>query len=310
MDRTTSSFSLLGPFLSVILPLGVFFAAAGVMSIPPNTHGIDIVAGRDLFRAQCGSCHFAKVGFPAHLGPNLYEIGRTGTTRKPNTSAAAYILESILDPGAFVAPSSRPGMPRNVVAELPPDDVRNIVGFLASCGAYPDYEEIVKLQIPDRRTDQSQRTLVRLEDMELAEHVLRDKAGCLKCHSLHHVPESKVYAPGIFGVGLTDKQLLRESVVDPYREIKPNYHSANVVLQSGEIVSGKLMSRDEEHLTLCIRNDNGELMTRDIALADVETEDGQPMIEESPVSMMPTGFDKLLTPHELQAVLTLIHQLN
>ena len=160
-------------------------------------------------------------------------------------TAAEYILESILDPAAFVAPSSRPGMPRNVVAELPPDDVRNIVAFLASCGAYPDYDEIVNLQIPDRRTDQSQHTLVRLQDMELAEQVLHDKAGCLKCHSLHHVPESKVYAPGIFGVGLTDKQTLRESVVDPYKEIKPNYYSVNVVLQNGEVITGRLMSQDE-----------------------------------------------------------------
>jgi putative heme-binding domain-containing protein len=310
MNLTTATYPLRWLAVSVLLPLAAFFATAGVMSIPPDTRGIDIVAGRDLFRAHCGSCHFAKAGFPAHLGPNLHEIGRTGAQRKPNLSAAEYILESILDPGAFVAPSSRPGMPRNVVAELPPDDIRNIVGFLASCGAHPDYEEIEKLPIPDRRTDRSEHTVVRLEDMELAEQVMRDKAGCLKCHSLHHVPESKVYSPGIFGVGLTDKQLLREAVVDPHKEIKPNFHSTSIELQSGEVVTGRLLSRSDEELEVVLTDETGQLVTRRIPIDQVERDGEELLIEPSPVSIMPTGFDKLLTPAELQAVLTLIHQLN
>jgi hypothetical protein len=45
------------------------------------------------------------------------------------------------------------------------------------------------------------------------------------------------------------------------------------------------------------------------SLADVETEDGRPLIEQSKVSIMPADFDKLLTAQELDALLTLIHQL-
>ncbi|MCA9211784.1 MAG: c-type cytochrome, partial [Planctomycetales bacterium] len=86
------------------MPLVSFAGAVAVMSIPPNTQGIDIVAGRDLFRAHCGACHFAKEGFPAHHGPNLHDIGSKAASRRPEQTAAEYILESILDPSAFVAP--------------------------------------------------------------------------------------------------------------------------------------------------------------------------------------------------------------
>jgi putative heme-binding domain-containing protein len=225
-------------------------------------------------------------------------------------TAAQYILESILDPAAHIAPSSRPGMPPNVAAELPPDEVRNIVAFLASCGARPHYEDIVQLEIPDRRTDASQRTAVRREDMELAEQVLRDKAACLSCHSLHHVPESKVFTPGIFGVGLADKQRLRESVVNPSKEIKPHFRCVRVTLASGRMLTGHLMSRDEQQLLLCQRADDGQLVTCTIPLADVEHQDGQPLVEPLSQSLMPTGFDQLLTPAELDALVTMIFQLN
>ncbi len=292
------------------LPLGTFLITAGIMSVPPNTQGIDIVAGRDLFRAHCGSCHFAKAGFPAHHGPNLHDIGKTGASRQPDQSAAAYILESILDPAAFVAPGGRPGMPQNMAVELDPRDVRNIVGFLASCGAFPDYDDIMRLDIPDRRSHQAEPTRISLNDMQLAEHVLREKGACLECHSLYSIPEGRIYAPGLFGVGLDDKQTLRESVLDPHKEIKPRYASVTVVLGNGQLASGQLMSRNDERLVLCTRDEQNRLRLRDVPLAEIEEEDGQPLILESKISLMPTGFDKLLSSEEIDAVINLIRQLN
>ncbi len=310
MDKATSSNWPRWMVLALLLPLGTFFATAGVMSIPPNTRGIDIVEGHDLFRTHCGSCHFTEVGFPAHNGPNLNDIGRIGSQRRPNMSAPQYVLQSILDPSAFVSPSSRPGMPRNVATELAPEQLRNIVGFLAGRGAYADYDEVAALEIPDRRTPETEHTQVRLQDMLLAEQTLQGKAGCLKCHSRHHVPESKVYAPGIFNVGLTDKLLLRESVVDPYKEIKPNYYSVNIELTNGQVKTGRLLTRTDDMVVLCTWDDKGELALEEISLTDVEEDDGRLLVEESKVSIMPTGFDKLLTKDELEAVLILIHQLN
>jgi hypothetical protein len=292
------------------LPLAAFFVTAGVMSIPPDTHGVDIVAGRDLFRAHCGSCHFAKEGFPAHHGPNLYQIGRLGGQRRPGLTAPQYILESILEPNAFIAPSSRPGMPSNVVAELPPNDIRNIIGFLASCGAFPDYNQIVQLEIPDRRTDRSAEVQVSRETMEMAAKLLEDKGTCLQCHSVYNVPESRFHAPAIFGVGLTDGNAVRKSIVEPYAEIKPSYRTVQVALTSGEVISGRLISRNDKQVILSVRDEQGQLANRQIAIDDIEQEDDQPVIAPSTLSLMPDGFAKSLTSEELDAVLLLIHQLN
>ncbi len=302
------SFRLLA--LSLTVPLVTLLATTGFMSIPPDTRGIDLVAGGDLFRTHCAACHFDKVGFPAHNGPNLHDIGKFAATRKANQSAAEYILESILDPAVFVAPGGRPGMPPNLATDLDPEELRNLVGYLASRGAFPDYEEIAKLDIPDRRGQTSEAILVRREEMQLAEHVLREKGSCLNCHSLYSVPEGQAFAPPLFGAGLRDSKAIYQSLVNPHQEIKPRYKSVNVVLTDGTIVSGQLISRSDEQLVLRSSDAKNKIDFHEIPLADVETEDGQPMIVESKTSMMPEGFDKSLSRAEIDAVIKLIQQLN
>jgi hypothetical protein len=201
-------------------------------------------------------------------------------------------------------------MPRNVAAQLPPEQVRNIVAFLATRGAYPDYDELAALEIPDRRMSDTAATVVSREGMERAVDVMQAKAGCLKCHSRNHTPESNVFAPIIFNVGLKDKSLVRESIMTPYREVKPNYHSASVILKSGQVLTGKVLARNEDKLSLCVWDNTGSLAIREIPLNEVETEDGRLLVEESSVSIMPTDLDKLLSPVELDDIITLIYQLN
>ncbi len=311
MDKPMSTMQAVRWFAwSLTLPVVTLLATAAVMSIPADTRGIDIVAGGDLFAIHCAPCHFSKVGFPAHLGPNLHDIGRSAATRKPNQSAAEYILESILDPSAFVAPSGRPGMPPDVAVELDSEGIRNLVGYLASRGATPDYDEITKLDIPDRRSEQTEPILIRLKEMQLAEYVLREKGSCLNCHSLYSVPESNTLAPGLFGVGLNDAKALHESMIHPHQDIKPQYKTVNVLLASGELVSGQPISRTAERLVLRTRDGQNRIVLRDVPLADVEQENGLPRIQESQVSLMPEGFDKSLTREEINAVINLIRQLN
>ena len=236
---------------ATVLPLICWGATAAFMSIPPNSRGVNIVAGRELFRGHCGACHFAKMGFPAHHGPNLHEIGRTGATRKPNMTSAQYILESILDPAAFVAPGSRPGMPLNMGAELSPAELRDLIGFLTSCGAVPDYTELEQLEIPDRRTPNTAPLTISRQAMEVAESVLRDKGGCLQCHSLYSNPDDRILAPALFGVGMTDRVHVHESLVRPSQVMKPRYTCVALELSDGTSVSGQLLYRDAHRVVLC-----------------------------------------------------------
>lgn len=295
---------------SMGVPVLTLLVTAAAMSLPPNTHGVDIVAGGEVFTHHCSACHFTKVGFPAHLGPNLHDIGRSAASRKPGQSSVQYLLESILEPSAFIAPSGRPGMPADVAEQLSPQQIRNLVGFLASRGAHPDYDEINRLEIPDRRSESAEPSEVRLQAMQLAESVLREKGGCLQCHSLYSNPEGKTTAPGLFGVGLNSAKSLRDSIVNPHREIKHPYQSVRVVLQDGEIVTGQLVSRTDTKLTLRTLDDKSRILLREIPLTEVESDESGPLIREANTSLMPTGYGDSLTAEELDAVINLIRQLN
>ncbi len=201
-------------------------------------------------------------------------------------------------------------MPPNVAAELDPNEIRNIVGYLAGHSAFADYDEIKQLEIPDRRSVQTEPTLIDRQQMELAEAVLREKGDCLQCHSRYHVPEGKTVAPGLFGVGLSDAKALHESIIHPHQEIKPQYKSVSVLLEHGEIVSGQLISRTDDRLVMRVYDEQNQMVLRDILLDDVVKEDGTPQIRETNTSLMPTGFDKTLTPEEIDAVINLIQKLN
>ncbi|MCA9214757.1 MAG: hypothetical protein KDB27_16915, partial [Planctomycetales bacterium] len=210
----------------------------------------------------------------------------------------------------FVAPGSRPGMPKNIAAELPPEELRNIVGFLASCGAFPDFDDIKRLEIPDRRTDRSKTISVDRQQMVLAQQVLHEKGGCLECHTLYSNPDDYIYAPALFGAGLTDSQQVRESLVHPDRTVHERYRCVTVELKDGLTISGQLLSQGDRELAIRQRDSQGQITQRKVSLEEIESEDGQPLIHELNTSLMPNGFDKLLTEEEIEAITTLIHQLN
>ena len=309
MNQTTPTHPFRLILISLVVTGAIWLATVAAMSIPPATQGIDLAAGSGTFRDHCGACHIVEKGISTHHGPNLYDFGKIAGTRKADMTAAEYIWESIRDPEAFVAPENRHGMPRNLATVLSPEDIRNVIAYVISRGGSPDYEEIRNLEIPDLREDSVVRT-IRREDMELAERTLRERGGCLQCHALYRNAEYTVFAPGLFGVGLSDAQLVRESIVDPNKVVAPIHLWVNVFLNDGKMVSGKLISRTDDRLVLIARGSDNQLVRHDIAMADVESEDGEPLIVPSETSPMPTGLDKLLTEEELDVLVTMIQQLN
>jgi putative heme-binding domain-containing protein len=309
MNQTPSLPGIRSIALSFVMVVGIWLGTLSLMSIPPSTGGINITAGGGTFRDHCGACHIVEKGISTHHGPNLYNFGKLAGRRKPGMSAARYVLESVLDPEAFVASENRRGMPRNLASALSPDELRNVVAYVVSRGAAPDYDELRRLEIPDMRHASAKRT-VRLDAMELAERALRQQGQCLQCHSLYRNAEYTVFAPSLFGVGLSDVEQVRESITDPNKLVSPVHHEVNVYLADGRVVSGTLISRTADRLVMVARGKLNERIHVDVPISDVETEDGEPLIVPSGTSPMPTGLDKLLTENELEAILTLIRQLN
>jgi len=91
-------------------------------------------------KAGCAGCH-AIPGVPAAMGvigPSLANIGVDGATRKPDYTAAAYILESIRTPNEFLAPQCPTGpcmaniMPQNLAQTLTAAEIETIVNYLVT----------------------------------------------------------------------------------------------------------------------------------------------------------------------------------
>ena len=91
-----------------------------------------IARGRQVYqRMNCGACHDANL-FGQRSAPPLEHIGTIAMTRRPDVSAADYIRESIVDPGAYVVPGYPDAMPRALGRDLTPTDLEALVTYLAS----------------------------------------------------------------------------------------------------------------------------------------------------------------------------------
>ncbi len=90
--------------------------------------------GAGVFAAQgCGSCHaLAAAGSTGQVGPSLDTLD--AAAKKAGKPLEAYVRESIVQPDAYLAPGYQGGvMPKNY-ADLPQDQLDQLVRYLASGG--------------------------------------------------------------------------------------------------------------------------------------------------------------------------------
>jgi mono/diheme cytochrome c family protein len=81
----------------------------------------------------CGGCHTIDGLTAGTVGPNQTNIATVAETRIPAMSAEDYILESILDPGAFLVDGYPDNvMPKNYNELLEPDEISDLVAFFLS----------------------------------------------------------------------------------------------------------------------------------------------------------------------------------
>lgn len=90
-----------------------------------------------ILNAGCGACHqIGRIGEAHKVGPNLTNIADVAGERVPGLSAAEYIYQSIVEPGAYIAPDCPNGpclaniMPRDYGARLTPEQIEAIVNYL------------------------------------------------------------------------------------------------------------------------------------------------------------------------------------
>jgi len=91
-------------------------------------------AGKAVFDAQaCGGCHtFQPAGSTGKIGPDL-DTALEADAKKANMPLAAFVLESIVKPDAFIAPGYQKGlMPTTFGTALTKAQLDALVSFIAA----------------------------------------------------------------------------------------------------------------------------------------------------------------------------------
>jgi cytochrome c oxidase subunit 2 len=102
---------------------------AGAKAPPPN--------GKQIFTAQgCTACHtLADAGSTAKVGPDLDNVVADAKQFCKGQSPAAYIKQSIVDPGAIVRTGFPAGtMPQDYGKKLTPQELNALVSYLQKVG--------------------------------------------------------------------------------------------------------------------------------------------------------------------------------
>ena len=90
--------------------------------------------GQTLFEAHCARCHSAGTD-TVIVGPSLAGIATRGAERVPGMDAHAYLIESILEPDAYVVEGFHDNqMPENFGDQLTEEELEALVAYLLTLG--------------------------------------------------------------------------------------------------------------------------------------------------------------------------------
>jgi putative membrane-bound dehydrogenase-like protein len=106
-------------------------------------------------------------------------------------------------------------------------------------------------------------------------------AACAICHKLGDVGTRDV-GPPLAGIGSHAPADLLAAIIDPNRQVEPNFWQWNITTKKGETLAGVISSETTAALT--VRNQGGDT---EVKIADIATR------ENTRRSLMPEGFENL-----------------
>jgi mono/diheme cytochrome c family protein len=176
-----------------------------------------VAAGERIFQGKgaCATCH--GIG-QAGRGPDLAGVGGRAAARKPGTTAKAYLLESLVQPGAYLVekfPNIMPDVTKPPIS-LNRSELWAMVAFLqsqggavdvrledipASAGAQPGAAAAPAVQIPG--------------DPKAGQAVFVGKGTCIACHKAGPLPGSPV-GPDLSAIGqIQTPEYLMAKILNP-----------------------------------------------------------------------------------------------
>jgi len=156
-----------------------------------------VKAGEQIFREKgtCEICH--KIGQKGTRAPDLAGVGAAAAKRKPGMSAKAYLVESLLDPGAFLVegyPNIMPKVDRPPIG-LNRSELWALAAFLQSQGGSADMrlDDIPKTAGAQAAGGSAQAAEIRLPgDAKAGQAVFMGKGACIACHKAGAIGASPV----------------------------------------------------------------------------------------------------------------------
>lgn len=178
-------------------------------------------AGEKIFygKGTCAVCH--AIGQKGQRAPDLQGVGARAASLKPGMDAKAYLIQSLMEPGAYVVEGYENIMPQ---IHKPPiglnrSELWAAVAFLQSLGGTPD----VRLEdIPVTGPAQSPKPVAPKGDVEAGRAIFMGKGGCLACHKVAGV--GGPLGPDLTAIGAAQPvEYLEESILEPNVKVVPGY---------------------------------------------------------------------------------------
>jgi mono/diheme cytochrome c family protein len=155
-----------------------------------------VKAGEEIFKTKgtCEICH--RIGQKGTRAPDLAGIGARAAKTKPGLNARQYIIESLLQPGAYLVegyPNIMPQVDKPPIA-LNRSEVWALTAFLESLGGTPDVklDDIPKTAGATASGGGGAAEVKIPGDPKAGEAVFTGKGGCIACHKAGKIGASPV----------------------------------------------------------------------------------------------------------------------
>ena len=251
------------PLLSLAHILaGAMLVAAGLRAqgppdaipeVNPFSSDADVQAGAALFQTHCTYCHGAngEGGRGADLTTGIYKQG--------GTDAELYRSIRFGIAGTEMGP-----------LRMTDDEVWKVVGYVKRLG--------------------SQGLLEKAPGDAAAGKLVYQKSACANCHRIEN--EGGALGPDLTDIGRRrGLKFLAESLAKPEADIPINYRAVQVVLKSGQTVSGIRLNRDD--LSIQLRDTRNNL--RSFLMENVQTvQYDKPSLMPPYASMNPKDFEDVV----------------
>src|SRR2546422_6470946 len=155
-----------------------------------------VKAGEEIFKTKgtCEICH--RIGQKGTRAPDLAGVGARAGKVKPGMSAKQYIIESLLQPGAYLVegyPNIMPQVDKPPIA-LNRSELWALTAFLESLGGTVDVklDDIPKTAGASAAGGGAPAELKLPGDAKAGEAIFTGKGGCIACHKAGKIGAAQV----------------------------------------------------------------------------------------------------------------------